>query len=165
MRHWPVIALIVSAAMLAIAHGFETFGGLAPCLLCLKQREVYWLALGVAAVGVGLGLTPIGARLRPLVCIALLLVFLAGAIVAGYHAGAEWKWWPGPSACSGGRGHVSTAVLARLMHGGKFAAPSCEQAAWRWLGLSMAGWNSLISLGLAALSGLAAVRSMTHERS
>jgi len=45
---WPLCALIASAAMLAIAHAFETFGKLAPCTLCLKQREVYWVAGGVA---------------------------------------------------------------------------------------------------------------------
>ena len=50
LDRWRMCAVLVSAAMLAIAHGFETFGGLAPCLLCLKQREVYWVALGLAAV-------------------------------------------------------------------------------------------------------------------
>jgi disulfide bond formation protein DsbB len=110
------------------------------------------------------GLAPFGRRLRPLFRAALALVFLGGCAVAVYHAGAEWKWWPGPTACSSGRGAVSVQALAALMHGAKIAAPRCDQAAWRGLGLSMAGWNALISLALAALSALAVVWKPEHER-
>jgi len=164
LRHWPIAALVVSAAMLATAHGFETFGGLAPCNLCLRQREIYWLAMGVAAVGVLAALAPPGLRLPALACALLALVFLGGAAIAVYHAGVEWKRWPGPSTCTGARGGVSPDALAALMHGARISAPRCDQAAWRWLGLSMAGWNALISLGLAALSGLAAYRSLRHDQ-
>ncbi len=156
VRHWLVLALLASAAMLAIAHAFQTFGGLAPCTLCLRQREVYWIALGVSAAGLALGLSPATARLRPLVCAILALIFLYGAGVAAYHAGAEWKWWPGPTACSGGGG-ASAAALAQLLHGAKIAAPRCDEAAWRMAGLSMAGWNVLASLVFAGFSGAAAL--------
>ena len=57
-RHWPWVALLASAALLGIAHAFETFGHLAPCELCLKQRELYWLAAGIA------GLELIGRAIR-----------------------------------------------------------------------------------------------------
>ena len=50
LRHWPALAFVTSAAMLAIAHAFETLGHLAPCTLCLYERQVYWLALPVAAL-------------------------------------------------------------------------------------------------------------------
>jgi disulfide bond formation protein DsbB len=155
LRRWPVWALIVSAAMLAAAHAFETFGGLAPCTLCLQQRDVYWTAMAVAALALAAAWTPARAWLKPLFAIALIGVFAAGALIAARHAGAEWKWWPGPATCSGGGAHVDAAALANLMHGAKIAAPRCDEAAWRFLGLSMAGWNFLISLGLVALSALA----------
>ena len=163
LRRWPLFALVLSAAMLAIAHAFQTFGGLAPCTLCLRQREVYWVALALAAIGSATQFTPFGARLRALICGALAVVFLAGAAVAAYHAGAEWKWWPGPTTCSGGGAAASASAMAALLQGAKVAAPRCDQAAWIWLGLSMAGWNGLISAGLCALSALAALKGPRHD--
>ena len=158
LRHWPVWALLASAALLAIAHAFQTFGGLAPCTLCLQQRDVYWTAIAVAAVALVAARTPARRLLVPALAVLLALVFAVGAAIAARHAGAEWKWWPGPATCSGAGGAVNAAALADLLHGAKVAAPRCDEAAWRWLGLSMAGWNFLISLGLAGLSALALTR-------
>jgi len=157
LRHWLVLALITSAAMLAIAHGFETFGHMAPCTLCLRQREVYWVALVLAGSGVIVSHVPRLERFTRLFGAVLALVFLVGMGTAIYHAGAEWKWWPGPTTCSGTNALVSAAALADLLHGAKIAAPRCDEAAWRFLGLSMAGWNVLISLKLAIWSLLFAV--------
>ena len=153
-RHWIWLTLLASGAMLGAAHAFETFGGLSPCELCLKEREVYWVAMAVAAAGLVLGFTPVKARRW--VCAALALIFLFGAGLATYHAGAEWKFWPGPASCSGGAMHASAADMARLLSGAAMRAPSCDEAVWVFLGLSMAGWNALISLGLAVSSALAA---------
>lgn len=154
VRLWPIAAAAVSAAMLATAHIFQAFG-YAPCNLCLKQRTVYWGALALAAVGFVL------VRMRRLsgrgLALALGAAFLAGAVVAGFHAGVEWKWWPGPSTCVGAGLGVSTADLTAILDGAaKVKAPACDEAAWRMLGLSMAGWNALVSLGLAKIGfGLA----------
>jgi disulfide bond formation protein DsbB len=156
---WPLLAAIVSAAMLATAHAFETFGHLAPCELCLKQREVYWVALAVGLVGFAAGRrlkTPLSISLPNLV---LALVFLFGAGLAAYHAGVEWKWWPGPTSCTGSAA-VSADAMAGLLSGAKVPLPACDQAAWRLLGVSMAGWNALVSLGLAAIS----FRALTGRR-
>jgi disulfide bond formation protein DsbB len=158
LDNWPLAALLASAAMLAIAHAFETFAGLAPCTLCLRQREVYWAAMAIAAAGLVLQRTPIRAVAARGVGVMLALAFLCGAGWALYHVGAEWKWWPGPASCSGGASHVSMADMSRLLHGGKFALPQCDMPAWVFLGLSMAGWNCLISLGLAGASATAAMR-------
>src|SRR5215218_6583267 len=95
LDRWRLCAVLASAAMLATAHAFETFGGYAPCLLCLRQPEVYWTALGLGVAFMILVRTPVGVRLRAATCWALALVFLAGAAIAVYHAGAEWKLWPG----------------------------------------------------------------------
>lgn len=158
LDRWRLCALIASAAMLATAHAFETFGGFAPCTLCLRQREVYWVAAAIAAVFMVVVRLPGGPRWREWSAWILALVFLAGAAVAAYHAGAEWKFWPGPTTCaSAGVGGVDSGDLAALMNGAKIRPPACDQAPWVFAGLSMAGWNALISLGLAVLSGLSAL--------
>jgi len=144
--------------MLGVAHAFETFGHMPPCLLCLKQREAYWAALTIGAVGSALALT--GLKLRRLVCLLLALAFLYGAGLAVYHAGAEWKFWPGPAICSGGQTSVSAGDITRLLQGGARKTPSCETPAWVFLGLSMAGWNALVSLALAGVSIAAASKRL-----
>jgi disulfide bond formation protein DsbB len=150
LDHWTLTAACASAAMLAGAHAFETFGGLLPCHLCLYQRDVYWASLSVGIVGFALGYM----RLRwagRLAILLLALLFALGAGIAAYHAGVEWKWWPGPSSCTGG-GTVNAGDLNAFLGGAKAQPPRCDEAAWRMFGLSMAGYNVLISLGLAALS-------------
>src|SRR5579875_994782 len=96
---WLLYGAGFALLMLAIAHGFETFGHLPPCELCLHQREGYWAALTVGAGGYGL------ARWRPRIGRGLLVllaaVFFLEFVLAAYHAGVEWKWWPGPTACTG----------------------------------------------------------------
>ena len=157
LDRWRFFALLASAAMLAIAHAFQTFGGLAPCELCLKQRTVYWVAGGIAAVAMVAVRTPGGPRFREASCWLLAVVFLVGAGVASYHAGAEWKFWPGPQECSGG-GSVSIAALKDLLNGAGMKMPACDRPAWVFAGLSMAGWNAVASVILVALSIAAAIR-------
>jgi len=155
---WFILAAIASAAMLAIAHGFETFGHLAPCELCLHQREGYWAELWVSVIGYGV------ARWRhPLAKPLLLLValvFLGETVMAAYHAGVEWKWWPGPARCTGGRQSTAdlSASMALLLSGAKTHIVRCDEAAWRMLGVSMAGWNALAALALTVASVVAAMR-------
>jgi disulfide bond formation protein DsbB len=157
LDRWRFFALLASAAMLATAHAFQTFGGLAPCELCLKQREVYWVAAAIAAVSMIVVRLPGGPRWREATCWLLALVFLVSAGVAGYHAGVEWHFWPGPQSCSGG-GSVSAAALRELLNGGGVKMPACDQPAWKMAGLSMAGWNTVASLILVAFSVAAALR-------
>jgi disulfide bond formation protein DsbB len=154
-RSWPYGALLISALMLGVAHAFETFGHLLPCTLCLKQREVYWAAMAIAAAGVVGGFFT--TRLARPVCAILAAAFLVGAGVAIWHAGAEWKFWPGPKECASTNATVTMADMQRFLAGQRGGVPHCDQAPWVFLGLSMAGWNALISLGLAGAS-LAAAR-------
>ena len=151
---WPIWAALASAAMLATAHAFQHFG-YQPCNLCLRQREAYWGALVVA----GAGLALVWLKRLPLWAVSLMLggVFAAGAMVAAFHAGVEWKWFPVPQACASiGGGAVEVSDLMAILDGAKLKPPGCEEAAWRMLGLSMAGWNALVSAGLAAIGFLAA---------
>ena len=155
LRNWPLAAAVAAAAMLATAHAFQTFGHLMPCELCLKQRDVYWLALSLGGFGYVLARVLKRPLILPVESALLALVFLLSAGVAAYHAGVEWHWWPGPQVCTGGA-KVGAAALANLLSGARISAPACDQAQWRMLGLSMAGWNVLVSLGLTGLSAVAA---------
>ncbi|HEX2559122.1 disulfide bond formation protein B [Phenylobacterium sp.] len=162
LTRWPLLAFIASAAMLAAAHIFQRLG-YAPCVLCLKQREVYWVAGGLALAGLVLTRLMLkDARWRAALNLILGLVFLAGVGLAAYHAGVEWKFWPGPEACAPDTG-VSAEDMGALLSGEAIEMPSCDEAAWVFLGLSMAGWNALASLALAILS-LAAARKEWSRR-
>ncbi|HEX8233486.1 MAG TPA: disulfide bond formation protein B [Caulobacteraceae bacterium] len=158
LARWPVVAALASAAMLAIAHGFQSIGGLEPCLLCLRQREVYWAALAVGVAAVAVDRVYHRVWLCRLFSAALAVIFLVGAGVAAYHAGAEWKWWPGPDACAAASGGATADAMAAALGGAKVEAPRCDEAAWVFLGLSMAGWNAVASLVLAGLSAWAALQ-------
>ena len=131
--------LAVPAALLAGALGFQYLGGLAPCEMCLWQRWALLAALAVAAVAWLAG------KPRWLLVIAALAV-LGNAAIAIFHAGVEQHWWQGLTACTAPPLTGSTAdIMGQLM-----AQPlvRCDAIAWSLWGLSMAGWNALISLAL-----------------
>lgn len=157
LDRWLGWALFSSVLMLAIAHAFETFGGYAPCTLCLHQRAVYWAAAGLALTGMVVTSRGDLQKFRWAFNLALALTFAVGMGIAIYHAGAEWKWWPGPTTCASAGGKVDINALAAIANGtAKIKPPSCDEAAWRLFGISMAGYNVLISLKLTVLSLMAA---------
>jgi disulfide bond formation protein DsbB len=149
---WPWLALFASGAMLAGAHAFETFGRMPPCPLCLRQREVYWAAIAIAVLGLA------AAHLMPRLHVArataalLAVAFLAGAGVAFYHAGVEYKFWPGPASCGVQTSVVTLEDMTAALNGPPRPMVRCDEAPWSLFGVSMAGYNGLISLGLAGLS-------------
>jgi disulfide bond formation protein DsbB len=158
---WPVLALSVSIAMLATAHAFERFLLLAPCPLCYTQRQVYWAAAAIALVAIFW--TWRGARPRTLFafCVILGLVFLTSAGVAGYHSLVEWKVLPAPDTCAASTAVLADDIWAQLNR--PQAVPSCADAQWRMLGLSMAGWNALVSVALAMASFVSATRPVRTD--
>jgi disulfide bond formation protein DsbB len=137
-KNWPVLALVASAAMLGGAHAFEA-AGYSPCSLCLRQREVYWGAMGVAVGGFLLARFWKNPYLPRAVCLLLGVAFLTGAGVAIYHAGVEWKFWPGPAGCSSLTGSDLSDLNAALSR--RIVVVPCDEAAWRdpVTALSMAG--------------------------
>ncbi len=149
---WCLAAIVASLAMLGGAHSFETFGGYAPCGLCLRQREVYWAALTAGLIGAAV--TRSAPRYGRVVALVLTAIFAAGLIVAAFHSGVEGKWWPGPTSCSGGTGSVSASAMTDLLNGAKARPPACDQAAWRMFGISMAGYNALISAALVVVGAV-----------
>lgn len=144
------LASLGSLALLVGAFGFQHLGGLPPCKLCIWQRYPHALAvlIGVAAVA-------IRGRLLPLMGLA---AALTTAGVGLYHTGVERGWWEGPTTCtsSGTSGLSADDLFDKIM-----TAPvvRCDDVAWELLGLSMASWNGILSLGLAALWLLAYRRS------
>jgi disulfide bond formation protein DsbB len=157
---WPVLALAASALMLAGAHAFERFGGLAPCPLCLRQREVYWALIAMTLAG--LAIWRVAPKRRFLVALNMMigLVFTVGVIVAAYHAGVEWKFFPPPAGCStGGFNPLDFDTID-----GPISIPLCNEAPFYVLGLSMAGWNGVISALLAGISFTAAALSFRSYR-
>lgn len=158
-RYWPAAAAAASAATLAAAHTFQALG-YDPCALCLTQREIYWTALAIAAATAILWVRRPEARVARAVDALLGAAFFTGAIVAAYHAGIEWTFWPGPEKCTSlGLSTMTVDSIASALETGGPAA-LCDRAAWRdpVLQLSMAGWNVLISLALGIGSFLAAAR-------
>jgi disulfide bond formation protein DsbB len=150
---------LIAAATLAGAWLFQLVLGIVPCPLCLEQRYAYYLA-----VPLGLFVAFVAAKDAPrpvlLAGLALLVVAaLANAWLGGYHAGVEWKLWQGPTDCTGPVGNFGNAgsLLDRL---DTVKVVRCDEVQWRFLGLSLAGYNVLISLLMAAIAawGLVATR-------
>lgn len=144
LRWANAILLGVPGALLLGALGFQRFGGLNPCEMCLWQRWPHLAAIVLAAVAWALP----GFR-RPLLWLAAGAVLTAGALGA-FHAGVEQGWWTGPTSCSStdlGPGGFNAAILA---------APvvRCDAIAWSFAGLSLAGWNAVVSIA-AAVAGAA----------
>jgi disulfide bond formation protein DsbB len=142
-HHLILIAAGGSAALLLGALAFQFVGGLAPCTLCVWQR---WPHLAAVLIG-GVALMA-GGRVWPLLGA---LAVLTSAAIAGFHAGVEQGWWAGLASCSAGSiSGISTADL--LNPAVIVAAPvRCDEIPWSLAGLSMAAWNMVISVGLAAV--------------
>jgi disulfide bond formation protein DsbB len=156
---YALLSLLVAAAMLAAAHAFQRIGGYQPCPLCLRQREIYWIILPAAAVG--LALLRGRSELTRVVPALLGALFLTSFVTAGFHAGVEWKWWTAPESCAVTGGAVSD--LSGILRGERVRVLSCADVAWSLWGLSMAGWNALISLGMAALGFLTAATTPSED--
>jgi disulfide bond formation protein DsbB len=133
---------LASLLLLGGAFAFQYVGGLAPCHLCILQRWPH----GVAAA---IGLLVLVWPRRPLALLAGLVV-LYGAGIGAYHVGVERGWWQGPTTCTApAPGDMAPGELLDQI----LATPVvlCDQVAWSMLGISMAGWNAILSLGIAWL--------------
>lgn len=142
-----LLIFLVAFATIAGAWIFEHYG-YAPCELCLKQRWAYYTGVPLALI-VAL-LAPQNPGLARAGLMLLGVLWLASMVFGIYHSGVEWKWWPGPTTCTAQAGF--TGGLPDLSK----PAVLCDTPAIRILGLSLAGWNAVISLGLAlvAFAGL-----------
>jgi disulfide bond formation protein DsbB len=144
---------LVAALTLAGAWFFQLVLDIKPCPLCLEQRYAYYLAVPLALL-----VAALAARRAPgHVVMAgfglLFLALIANAWLGGYHAGVEWQFWPGPTDCSGSGVDLGSAgsLLQRL---DSVKVIRCDEVQWRFLGLSLAGYNVLISLFMAMIAVL-----------
>lgn len=143
----------VAALTLSGAWFFELVLDIRPCPLCLEQRYAYYLAIPLALL-----VAFVAARHAPknVIIAGFVLLFLAAvanAWLGGYHAGVEWKYWAGPTECSGGSSVDLGAAGSLLQRLDTVKVIRCDDVQWRFLGLSLAGYNVLISLLMAALAG------------
>lgn len=141
----------ISAATILGAWFFQYVLKLAPCPLCLEQRLPYHIIIPLSLL---MAVAAIVQAPRALISIGLLAIMataLCGAALGAYHAGVEWHLWPGPTDCSGPITDFSAKgpLLDQLQ---SVHLVRCDEAAWRFLGLSLAGYNVLISLMLAAIA-------------
>ena len=149
------IIAAVAAATLAGAWFFELVLGLEPCPLCLDQRVPYYIAV---PLGIVVGLAARSSIDMRLVRIALMLLsalMLVGAGYGVYHSGVEGGFWEGPAACSASRpGAPVGNILSSLKETARVVP--CNEAAWRFLGLSLAGYNVIIAGALSLIAFWAA---------
>ena len=152
---------VIAAATLAGAWFFQLVLEVLPCPLCLEQRYAYYLAVPLGAV---VAFAAARGAPRPVLLVGLVilgLVALANAGLGTYHAGVEWKFWQGPTDCTGPIGNLGSAgsLLERL---DTVKVVRCDEIQWTFLGLSLAGYNVLISLLMAAI-GAWGIRGLVRK--
>ena len=142
-----LLALLLPLALMAGALGSQFIGHLVPCEMCVWQRWPHVAAIVVA-------LLAFVVRPRP---VTMLFVLFAGVLIAlsgaigVFHAGVELGWWEGITQCTAtGARSLQDILNTPLVR--------CDQVQWSFLGVSMAGWNAIISLAGAALIVLLARR-------
>ena len=147
---------LIAALTLGGAWFFQYALGIVPCPLCLEQRYAYYLLIPL-----GLALAFAAPRGLPRAALAagllvLALAAFANAGLGAYHAGVEWGFWPGPDTCSGPV--VNLGSVGNLLNNlDKVKVIRCDEVQWRFLGLSLAGYNVLISNLMAAIAIMGAL--------
>lgn len=150
------ILMLASAGLLGAAYFFQYVMGLQPCVLCIYQRIPY--AITFALGFIALCLTLRGQSAKPSAFFIMLCapVFLIGALLGIYHVGVEQHWWVSAlEACSSPTLALNSTDLKAQLE--STMAVRCDAIAWQMFGISMAGYNAMISFGLMAYSAIAAV--------
>ena len=158
-------ALMLAIGALATAYAFEYIGGYAPCPLCLMQRYAYFVGIPLLFVALVLVATE-RANWAAVVFGLVALAFLANVGLGIYHAGAEWKFWPGPDTCAAVSQPLGSSAGGLLKDLENTRVIRCDEAPWRMFGLSFAGWNVVISflIMIAALQAAFAAAAANTQR-
>ena len=151
-----MLVLAAAAATILAALAFEHIGGYDPCPLCLQQRYAYYVGIPATIAALAL-LLQVQPKAAAVVLLAVGVGFLVNAGLGVYQAGAEWKLWDPPSTCAAAAG--LPAFDARSLSIDRMPA-LCGVASWRFLGLSFAGWNAVISAALAGGALTAALKAI-----
>jgi len=158
-------AAAISVVGLLTICGFFFFQyvlGYPPCPLCLEQRDAFYVSVPLAAL-LWLGVNH-GASSKVIIAgfVVITLAMLWNTGLSAYHAGVEWKLWPGPTDCSGPINSLGSAsnMLNRLQD---IRIVRCDEAAWRFLGISLAGYDVLVSLFLATIAAWGANAALARK--
>lgn len=150
----PALILAASVAVLGTAFAFQYIGGLEPCILCYYQRVPYAAAIALAGGALWLTARPGGAGAAQGAAKWLVrlsgLGFLIGAGIAFFHVGVEQHWWAGTESCVTEGAATTLEELEAQLEAARIVR--CDQIQWSLFGISMAGYNVLASLGLAAFA-------------
>ena len=148
LKQARLLALLVSGGLLGGALLSQYAGGLYPCEMCYWQRWPHGAAILLAMIAL---ISPLNAaRTRLTVLLAAFLIAVSG-VIGVFHAGVELGWWEGITQCTAtGARSLQDILNTPLVR--------CDQVQWSFLGVSMAGWNAIISLGGAALIAFLARR-------
>lgn len=142
-------AALILATVYVAQYGFDLW----PCTLCFGQRVPYAVVIVLGSLAL---MPAVDVRSRRIVLFHLAALFLLDAGLAFYHAGVEVKWWPGPTACTGGSSAVSVTDMMSAL--GKPGHPNCDEPAFLFMGLSLAAYNVIAAVTLTAASLFAALR-------
>lgn len=158
------IVAVVGVLTMAAVYYVQYVMLLAPCPLCLEQRMAFYVSIPLAAL-LWLGASH-GASKKVLVLGFLVIVgfMLWNTGLASYHAGVEWKFWQGPTDCSGPIDKIGsvTSMLNQLQ---RISLVRCDEAAIRILGISLSGYDALVSLFLALVAAWGAKSAWTVRES
>jgi disulfide bond formation protein DsbB len=148
----------IAAATIAGAWYFQLVLDIRPCPLCLEQRYAYYFAIPFALLTALAAAKPTPRRALIIALAVLGLAALGNAVLGSYHAGVEWGFWQGPTDCTGPIGDLGSAgtLFDRL---DSVKVIRCDEVQWRFLGLSLAGYNAMISLLMAAIAARGLARS------
>lgn len=142
------LAFALGLVTIASAWGSELIGGLVPCELCLTQRLAYYWGLPVLALVLILW-NRLPLAVWYVAVAAAAAIFVWSTYMGGYHAGVEWGFWPGPTTCTGlGGGDIS---FEDFIAGKIERVVPCDVVQFRFLGISLAGYNALISAAIVVM--------------
>lgn len=143
--HVPWLVAGFSLCALCLAWLAQYGFGLAPCELCLYQRDAYWVAIALSVAAILVAGKP---RWRRLLLAGTTFALLVGAATALYHVGVEQQWWQGSGGCVGGgfAGLSGADLEAAILNA---PVTRCDEVAFSLFGVSMAGYNGLFALALA----------------
>jgi len=131
------IIVIVTLVVLISVHIIE-FIGFAPCDLCLKQRWAWYLVLIIASIPFIVTI-----NYNKILLLIISIILFCNAIFAGWHAGIEWDLWPGLATCNSSTIFDSNNLVETLKES---SVPVCDDASIRIFGISLAGYNFIVSL-------------------
>ncbi|MEP9401435.1 disulfide bond formation protein B [Sphingomonas sp. VNH70] len=149
-----LIAFMLPLVLLAGAWGSQLLGGLYPCEMCHWQRWPHYAALALAALSF---VAPRTSAKRALVILAGVAILVSG-LIGVFHAGVEYHWWQGVTACTNTLKATGGDLLAAIV-----AQPviRCDVAQWSFLGISLAGFNAIFSIAGALAVLILATRRRT----